>query len=314
MDALTHTVVALAIGLAVYPRRAPGRARRAGLLWLVAAANTPEIERAAGLYSPAAMVKVIYGAGHSLLTVPALALLLAAVVAHRLHNWRTAAGIAGLGLGSHLILDFLSGPGLRLFWPLRSAFYGLRLIASYDLWILLVLAVALIGPMLLNLVNQDIGAVPYSPQKAARVGLVMVLVLLFARGATKFVLEGRAAEPSAGFALEPSPLNPLTWYAVSDDGNAYQVDELTPWGYGPTLRFRKAEPNRAFETAADTALGQAFLEMAKFPQYSLEHGEKGMLVRIRDLRFYTPAGEGKEYSVEIEVTPQLEVVRERARM
>jgi len=106
----------------------------------------------------------------------------------------------------------------------------------------------------------------------------------------------------------------LSWYAIADEGNAYTVEEITPWKSGPVLRFRTAQENRAFETAADSPLGQAFLEMAQFPQYTLERGERGMLVRIRDLRFYSPGGEGKEYSVEIEVTPQLEVVKQRARM
>ena len=52
--------------------------------------------------------------------------------------------------------------------------------------------------------------------------------------------------------------------------------------------------------------------MARFPHYSLERGEKGMRVRISDMRFYSPGGSSKEYSVEIEVTPQLQVVAQRA--
>ena len=305
MDALTHTVVAIAAGMA-------GRRRwgRAGTAWLVAAANLPELERVVGWVSPAAGVSVLYGAGHSLAAAPLWGLLLGALAARRLRSPRGAFLLVGLGLGSHLALDLVSGPGIRLLWPWAGQFYGLRVVARYDLLILAVMAVALVGPRLLNLVNRDMGAAAYSPQRPARVGLVCVGLLVAARVATMVIVESRVG----GGQLAPSALHPLTWYAVTDAGNAYTVEEVTPWGYGISLRFRKPQSNRVFETAAETPLAQAFLQVAHFPQYSLERGGRGMLVRIRDLRFYTPAGEGKEYSVEIEVTPQLEVVGQRARM
>ena len=304
MDVLTHTVVAVTIGMAGYRR-----CGRRGALGLVAAANLPEVERAVSLGSAAAGVKVICGAGHSLVTAPVWGLLLGVLLARWLRDRRAAAIIAGLGLGSHLAFDLVSGPGVRLFWPISSQFYGWRLVARYDLLTLGWLGLMLLGPRLLNLVNRDMGAKPHSPQPAARVGLAGVVLLVAARVAAMGLLEGRATG-----ALVPSALSPLTWYAVADAGTEYTIDEITPWGYGVSLRFRKPQPNRAFETAADTPLGQAFLELAQFPQYSLERGERGMLVRIRDLRFYSPAGQGKECPIEIEVTPQLEVVSQRARM
>ena len=281
---------------------------------LALAANVPDLERVVALASPAASVKASYGAGHSGPAVLVWGTLLFLLLAWRLRDRKTALTLAGLALGSHIALDLVSGPGVRLLWPLSQTFYGLRVVARYDLTILFTLGVALVGPLLLNLVNRDMGAAPASSSRAARRGLIVVALLLALRGGMLVLLEYRAAASMSGFALAPTALHPLSWYAVADEGNAYTIEEITPWRYGPVLRYRKAQPNRAFETAADTALGQAFLEMAQFPQYSLERGERGMLVRIRDLRFYSPGGEGKEYSVEIEVTPQLEVVRQKARM
>lgn len=310
MDALTNTAVALAIGMAGYARW-----KRPGVIWLAAAANLPELEHLIYLGGPAAWVKAAYGATHSLLVLPLLGLLVAWLIARRLRDAKAAGLIVAAGLGSHLALDLVSGAGVRLFWPLSAKFYGVRLLARYDLLILLVMAIALIAPRLLNLVNRDMGAPLYSPARPARFGLICVLLLLGARGVAKFALEGRAEEETgSGFALDPSALSPLTWYVVSDDGEAYSVEEMTPWKSGPIVHFRKPPANRAFETAADTPLAQAFLEIAQFPQYTLERGETGMLVRIRDLRFYAPAGERKEFSVEIEVTPQLQIVSQRARM
>ncbi len=309
MDVVTHTAVGIALGLAGYRRWG-----RRGTLCLAVAANVPEMERLLSVVSPAAWVKASYGAAHSLPAVLVWGTLLFLVLAWRMRNRKTALMVAALGLGSHLALDLVSGPGVRLLWPLSQSFYGLRLVARYDVTILFTLGVALVGPVLLNLVNRDMGAAPASASRAARRGLIVVVLLLVLRGGMLVLLEDRAAASMSGFALAPTALHPLSWYAVADEGNAYTVEEITPWRYGPVLRYRKAQENRAFETAADTPLGQAFLEMAQFPQYTLERGERGMLVRIRDLRFYSPGGEGKEYSVEIEVTPQLEVVRQRARM
>ena len=304
MDVLTHTVVAVTIGMAGFKRWG-----RRGVLGLVAAANLPDLERVISLGSSAAWLKVMYGAGHSLMLAPVWGLLLAALLARWLRDRKTAATITGLGVGSHVALDLVSGPGVRLFWPISSQLYGWRLMARYDLLTLGWLGLMLLGPRLLNLVNRDMGAKPSSPRPAALVGLAGVALLVAVRVVAMGLLEGRTQGT-----LVPSALSPLTWYAVADAGAAYTIDEVTPWGYGVSLRFRKPQPNRAFETAADTPLGQAFLELAQFPQFSLEPGDRGMLVRIRDLRFYSPAGQGKEWSVEIEVTPQLQVVSQRARM
>lgn len=302
MDAVTHSLIAVTIGMAGYRRWG-----RRGVLCAAAAANLPELERVASLAGAATWVSVAYGACHSLLTAPALGLGFAALLAWRSRNRRIAAELTALGLGSHIALDLVSGPGVRLFWPLSRTFYGLRLLARFDLLILAFLAFVLIAPRLLNLVNRDMGAAAYSPEKPARAGLILVGLLLLLRAGAMIAVEGRTAA-----ALAPSAIHPLTWYAIADEGNAYTVDVVTPWSYGPSFRFRKAQPNRAFETAAETPLGQAFLEMARFPHYSLERGEKGMRVRISDMRFYSPGGSSKEYSVEIEVTPQLQVVAQRA--
>lgn len=310
MDFVTHTLAAAAMGAAGYPQWG-----RRGVMGVVAAAQLPELERWFALGGPAVWVQAAYGAGHSVFTVPVLALLLVASFQRWLGGWRRGLGAAAAGLLSHVGLDLVSGPGVRLLWPLGGQFYGLSVVARYDVLLLGVLAVALVGPALLNLVNQDIGASRYQPQRAARVGLAAAALLVAGRGVIYLIYESRVAPPStAGYVLTPSPFHPLTWYVITDLGPAYTVEEFRLGTYGQPLRFRKAEPNRAFETAADTPLAQAFLSFAVFPQYTLERGARGMLVRIHDMRFYSPGGDNREYSVEIEVTPQLQVVAQRARM
>lgn len=310
MDALTHSLVALTIGSAGHPRWGPR-----GAWLLVAAANLPELERLAALGGAARWVEWSYGAGHNVAVLPLLALAAAAAVHGRVGGWRRALELAALALLSHLALDLASGPGVRLLWPFSTQFYGWTLLARYDLLTLLALGAALMGPRLLNLVNSDIGARPYRLQGPARAGLAAVLLLLAARGAIRWEVDRLLGEFSTeGSALAPSVIHPWNWYLVRDLGPAYSIEEVSITSVGSSHRFRKIETNRALETAADTPLGRAFLAMARFPQYSLERGEKGMLVRIRDLRFFVPGGHGREYSVEIEVTPALKVVAERAQL
>jgi membrane-bound metal-dependent hydrolase YbcI (DUF457 family) len=304
MDVLTHTATAIALGMAFSRRWG-----RRGTLGVVIVANLPELERVVGLTNPAMLVRVAYGALHSVATLPLLGALFVLAAGRKLGSRRAAAEIAAAGLGSHIALDLVSGPGVRLLWPFARQFYGVRLLARYDLFVLLALITTLIAPALLNLVNKDLGAKPYQLYKPARAGLILVALLLVLRAGTMLNLEGRTSA-----ALGPSALHPFAWYSVTDAGSTYNIEEVTPWREGPEFHFRKPQSNRVYEAAADTPLAQAFLEVAQFPQYSLERGEKGMLVRIRDLRFFAPGGGGKEFSVEIEVTPQLQVVAQRARL
>ncbi len=305
MDALTHTLTAAALGLAGgrrWGRRAP--------LWLAFSANLQKMELLARFGGPAAWLEASYGACHSVFTTPLLGLLAVVALRRRLGGWKSAGEIVAVGLASHLALDLVTAPGVRLLWPLSSEFYGCSLLARYDLLTIAVLSLALVGPLLLNLVNRDIGAASYNPQPAARAGLAIVLLLLAARGAIKLQLDRRLG---ADGELTPSVIQPMSWYLVRDQGTAYTVEEVTLTSNGSPRQYRKPEPNRVFETAADTPLGRAFLADARFPHYTLESGRKAMLVRIRDLRFYTPAGQAKDYSVEIEVTAALQVVSQRVR-
>jgi membrane-bound metal-dependent hydrolase YbcI (DUF457 family) len=308
MDVLTHTFAAVTLGLAGHRRWG-----WKGTACLTAAAAVPELERFAALGGAAVRVEAGYGAGHSLLVVPFAALLVAALVRRWLGGWKTALQVVAIALFSHLALDLLSGPGVRLLWPLWPGFSGRAIAAHYDLLILLTLGLGLAVPQLLNLVNRDIGAASYNLERPARIALLAVALLLVARAVMAMEMDRRLTDASiSDFDLAPSAIHPLSWFLIRDTGPGYTIEEVTPRGFGPPLRFRKPQPNRAFETAAESRLGRAFLEMARFPQYSLERGDKGMRVRIRDLRFFTPGGDGRQYSIEIEVSPELEVVSQKA--
>lgn len=75
-------------------------------------------------------------------------------------------------------------------------------------------------------------------------------------------------------------------------------------------RFRKPLPNNVLLAVGDTEAGRAFLDLAVYPLFTLEQGGKGMLVRIRDMQFFIPGAGPRSYSLEVEISSELKVLRE----
>jgi len=181
MDPLTHTLAAAALWRS---RLLPQEAGVWGSLALLFAANAADAEAVIQIGSTAAYLRNYHGAAHSLLG----GVLIAAAVA-ALGTWGLRrAGRTGMfpalfaltlaGAGSHLLLDCFHGYGARLFWPASQARYVLPLLAGYDVANLAVLLVALGIPLLLNVVNAEIGAARVQPARFAIAGLIGVALLL----------------------------------------------------------------------------------------------------------------------------------------
>jgi LexA-binding, inner membrane-associated putative hydrolase len=227
-----------------------------------------------------------------------------------------AAAFGGSAL--HLLLDAFHGYGERLLWPVSSARFGLPLVGSYDVATLAVLLLSIGIPMTLNLVNAEIGAARVSGARAALAGLLFVLALLPGR----YALRERAlaaADPTLlpdteSRAVHPSPFLPWRWYLVQDTPISYlvqEVDAIDPRVMAGMIRFRKPVENNFLVAARDAASGRAFLELAAYPLFTLQEGQRGVSVRIRDLQFYVPGAGERPYSVEIEVNSESRVLAER---
>lgn len=320
MDSLTHLLVGGSLAQAGVRKRWPSVAL------LAAASLAPDAEQILRPFSASLYARMYHGPLHSLLGVIGLAAILALLYSRLFEPSvpgisPSAMVLALAGCGSHLFLDIFQGYGPQLLWPFTTRRYGLPLMAQYDLAVLALVGLAIVGPALLSAVNREVGAKPVNNAPAARIALLLVVALLPARA----VFRSRAYAAAHGapltegpesVAVFPSALVPWHWNAVEDTSIAYLVYEMDGWG-GERLpylvRLPKPLRNNLLVAARDTPAGRAFLDLAFYPFYSLEEGRRaGVQVRIRDLAFYTPGGSNRPYSMEIEITSTMKILSEQA--
>src|ERR1700721_305836 len=124
--------------------------------------------------------------------------------------------VCAIGIAAHLLLDVVSGVGVRLLWPIRVRWFAFDLLRELDIWILLFLVVGLLFPMLIGLVSEEIGERRKRTSGGGSAIAVLVLILAYvgARGALHSravdLLEshdyhGRVALVAGAFPESPSP-------------------------------------------------------------------------------------------------------------
>ena len=319
MDSLTHVVVAGTLSMALSGR---GSAIRRTALLAGAALLPDAAEQVFRLLGTATYLRFYHAPLHSLLGMALMVILLTLAT----RRWEEPSRFlvqlmpAAVGMGSHLLLDLAHGWGVELFWPLSERRFGVPLIANYDLPTLGLLGIALLAPALLNSVNREIGAPRVNGRRSAWIALSLLVLLVPARWvfrarASNLVHGAPLTEDADSISVYPSALLPWYWTAVEDTSLAYligEVDGLTGERRAYLVRLRKAQPNSLFLAVRDSDAGQNFLRMATYPYYSFEEGKEAILVRLRDMAFYAPAGSDRPFSLETEITSTLKVVSEKA--
>jgi inner membrane protein len=318
MDLLTHSATGVFLGRAGLNRcceQAP---------WiLLLAANAPDIDIVTLLGGPLKYLDYHRHLTHSLAALPAMALL--PVLAVRLFSrkplrWRAAYGISFVAVGSHLLLDWTNMYGIRLLLPFSGRWFRLDLTAVVDLWIWAAVLVALAGPVLVRLVNAEIGA---RPGGGGRGFAVFALLFLLAYNGGRAVLHARAvatldarmyagAAPLRVVAL-PDPVNPLAWRGLVETREFYGVHELSLLEeFDPSrgATYYKADPGPAISAANGTAVFRDFFRFSQFPlerTTPLPEPEGATRVEALDMRFGTPAQPA--FVATAILGPRLEVIR-----
>lgn len=325
MDPLTHTLTALTLSRAAFRRPAAP-----STLTLLIAANVSDLDCLYAVGGAAAFYQYHHGWTHSV----AGALLLAAATAFAV-RWlarkkkpeaalpiRPLLVAAGLGSASHLLLDWTTPAGVRLFWPFRGAQLRLDWFSA-DIWLLILLLLGLALPALLSLIAEEIGARrdDRSRLRAARVTLAACVLLAGARatlhGEALAQLESRLYQgrtPLRSVAL-PTPLNPLRWEGVVETSSTYELDEVRLVGAGrPAERFAtvyKPSQAPALDVALVTSTARIYLSRARFPQVELVPAEgEGWVVRIQDLGSVRRWVSARQFLARIELDRELRVVSE----
>lgn len=325
MDPLTHTLTALTLSRAVF-RRPTAQ----GTLTLLIAANVSDLDYLYAAGGAAAFYQHHHGWTHSL----AGALLLAAATAFAV-RWvaqkkkpetafpvRPLLVAAGLGAASHLLLDWTTPAGVRLFWPFRSTQFRLDWFSA-DLWLLILLLLGLALPALLSLIAEEIGARrdDRSRLRAARVTLAACVLLAGGRATLHSEalgrLESRLHEgrtPLRAAAL-PTPLNPFRWEGVVETPTTYELAEVRLVGAERRAeRFTtiyKPGQAPALDAALATSTARLYLSRARFPQVEiLPAAGEGWEVRIQDLGSTRRWASARQFLARIELDRGLRVVSE----
>jgi inner membrane protein len=241
MDNLTHSLTGLMMSRAGLNRGVP----RATLM-LVLAANAPDFDVIGAAFGGAgAYFHYHRWYTHALLLLPVMAL--GPVLVVRLIErgkpfpWARSYLASFLTTATHPAMDFTNSYGIRLFLPWSDDWPGLDCTNVVDVWIWLVLLVAVLAPMLSRLVSDEIGARKTSGRGAAIAALAFILLW----NAGRFALAQRAVAVQQPFLYQgatpksihamPSAFNPLAWTGFVETTDTFVINRVNLNGeYDPT--------------------------------------------------------------------------------
>ena len=319
MDNLTHSLVGLFLARAGL-RRATAR----GTAILVVGANAPDFDAFCWFGGPATYIHWHRHITHSLIAIPAMALLTVAIVrfaGRRAVAWWPAFLIAAVAVVSHLLLDLTNVYGVRLLLPFSGHWFHWDLTPIIDLTIWAILLLGVAAPALGRLVGAEIG------ERRREVGggwAVTALLLLLAYDYGRSVAHDRAvaeveARQYGGLAPRRAgafpEANPLRWTGIAELSDAYvlaPVDLLREFRPQDGIRYAKADRTAAMDAARATFSFGRLLEFAQWPVWATEPmpGGRSTRVRLIDLRFGTPEAAGFA-AAEATVDERLQVTEEK---
>jgi inner membrane protein len=224
-------------------------------------------------------------------------------------RWGCLYWLALLAALSHILLDYTTAYGIRMFAPFDWRWYSWDIVFIIEPLILVALIAGLTLPFLFGLVNEEIGARTAGPRGRgwAIFGLLcMVLVWGFRDYQHRRALNAMGALLYQGavpvkYAAYPYWINPFRWHGVVETEAFFQtvpVDSMTPEvdQQQQAHTYFKPEETPTTQAAKASYLGRVFLDWAVFPITQTEpmQGDfKGYLVRFQDLRFDYPDARGR---------------------
>ncbi len=313
MDNLTHTLLAVALSRAGLNRLSPH-----ATALLVAGANAPDVDLVVRLLRPSSAMAIPGAHFHSLVMAPLIAAavtLLVRVIRRGQARWTLAYAVALAGVASNPLLELAGSHGVRLLWPFSGRWFRGDLVAAFDLWIWLILALGLVAPWFSRLVSREMGAKPSSGRGTA----IFVLVLLSGYLGGRYLLHARALATldshmylgviPARVAAVASPVDPFAWTGLVEGATFYQrhaeLHLLRRFDPSKGTTFYKPEAGRVLERAREAPEFRAILDFAGWPVWRVftePEPEGAVRIELSDLRFGPPGG--SRYSVSALFDPQ----------
>jgi inner membrane protein len=294
MDNLTHSVIGLMLSRAGLNHGIP----KAGLMFVLAA-NAPDIDVVTAAGGVGLYFEHHRGITHALISMPFVALLPVLVMRafRQKVPWLRGWLVSLAAVTSHLALDSTNAYGMRLLLPFSDTWRGLDITSVVDVWIWVVLALALSAPAISRLVSSEIGA----RRTSGRGWAIFALLFITVYDAGRFFLHQRVIELQEGRVYEglaprrvlafPLPVNPFQWTGYVETEEFWAVNTVDLLGeFDPTTGtlFYKAESSPAMEAARGTPTFQHFLKFSKAPLCRSGPADEPPTyteVECRDLRF-----------------------------
>ena len=342
LDPLTHMLTGACMSRA-------GLNRKTGLVTatLVLAAEASDLDVFYAIRGPVAGLQHHRGWTHSFVSAPVMAALALLVVwgwnrlfnkrrlepsatvtmgAHLPVRWGVLYLIALLGPLSHILLDYTTAYGIRMFEPFSYKWMDWDTVSIIEPFMLGALILGVVLPALFGLINEEIGARrPLFRGRAGAIAALVAVVMMW--GVRDFyhrravaALESRVYQGQDALRVSafPFPGNPFVWHGVVETQDFYQtmlVDplrgEIDPQGRART--YYKPEETLVLEAAKNSYLGRAYLDWARYPLITaepLDEGNAAYRVRFIDLR-YSYSGRSTLLGGSVDLNRNLQVVAQR---
>jgi inner membrane protein len=204
---------------------------------------------------------------------------------------------------SHLLLDYTTAYGIRLFEPFNYRWYSWDIVYIVEPLMLLALVAGLALPAFLGLISQEVGARSQGPR--GRVGAIAALVCVVLIWGVRDNQHRRALTAMDSFlyhgaqpkrvAAYPYMINPLRWHGVVETADFFETTPVN--SLGPDVDseagvvFYKPPETDVALAAKKSYLGRVYLDWAVFPFVRQEKLEdpSGFLVEFQDLRYSYPS-------------------------
>jgi len=256
---------------------------------MVIAAELPDIDTVWSVFWPATGFGHHRGITHTFVGVPfeAALVMLGCWAFYRLRHgagesppsraWLFIGSL--LALLSHLLLDWTNNYGLRPFFPFNPRWYAGSFVFIFEPVMFVLLAGALIAPLLFGLINSEVGV--RKETFRGRGWAIAALIGVAAMYGWRYVEHGRAiriatedaAPETTSVFASPHPVDPFTWSTVSDTPESYQLGTVDtrrgialPHSASDTIY--KAPATLAILAAKRSQLGRIYLDWSKCPVIS----------------------------------------------
>jgi inner membrane protein len=241
-------------------------------------------------------------------------------------RWGVLYGIALLGPLSHILLDYTTAYGIRMFEPFSYKWYEWDIVSIIEPFMLGVLLLGLVLPCLFGLINEEIGA--RQPRFRGRVGAIVALVTVVLMWGARDFYHRRAVsaleahiyqgQDPARVSAYPYALNPFVWHGVVETRDFFQtmLVDSRRGEVDPQDRARiyyKPEETPVLEAAKQSHLGRVYLDWAKYPVLVIEplqEPDAAYRVRFIDLRYRYP-GRSTPLGAWVDLSKSLQVVAQR---